>query len=325
MPNNTETRSAANIAASPVTQAQLTQRLEKFGNDLTAKLNAAIAAAVAASIKDWQDSLEVTKHELDVFKELSMNTINALNRRVEFLEQQVNSQLLWNNEREQRSRSRTFRLHNHRTSCSDAPSSMRDTYSFLIKPAFERAVACGEIEAVPSLQLCGEYGHPLRTKKEGDVPTVLFKFSSRYLFSIFLRHGRLVIDDMNKTRGVQERLRLGRDLTFLNRKAMSFICQHNMTGKVRLSGTVVQYTLLSAPDTWISVHNPSGDCLATMGMKIASPFTVKPKAVNLETDDGNIAAVAAVRSAAAADVNEVVDAGNAVADLIVADGFQPAD
>ena len=62
-----------------------------------------------------------------------------------------------------------------------------------------------------------------------------------------------------------------------------------------------------------------------MGMKIASPFTVKPKAVNLETDDGNIAAVAAVRSAAAADVNEVVDAGNAVADLIVADGFQPAD
>ena len=55
------TRASAVNATSPVTQAQLTTRLDKFTADLTVKLNAAIAAAVASSIQEWKDALQETK------------------------------------------------------------------------------------------------------------------------------------------------------------------------------------------------------------------------------------------------------------------------
>lgn len=194
------TRASAVNATSPVTQAQLTTRLDKFTADLTVKLNAAIAAAVASSIQEWKDALQETKQDLEVLVKLSNETIAALNSRIVFLENAAKHQVIWNNDKGQRLRSRSFRLHNHRSEAKDAPGSMKDTYEFIIKPAFHRAVNCGDLDSIPLLQHCGEFGHPLKTKKEGSVPSIIFKFTSRLYFGIFLKHGRALVDEMNLTR-----------------------------------------------------------------------------------------------------------------------------
>jgi hypothetical protein len=303
-----DTRAGAVNAASSVTHAQLTTRLDKFTTDLNTKLNAAIAAAIDSAISDWKVSLEETKNDFEELVKLSNETIAALNSRIVFLENAAKAQVLWNNDKGQRLRGRSFRLHNHRSDAKDAPTSMKDTFEFIIKPAFQKAVECGDLESIPSLQGCGEFGHRLRVKKEGDVATVIFKFTSRFYFHIFLKHGRALVDDMNRTRGPLERLRLSKDLTFWNRRAMSYLFKHDLTDKCRLSGTQVQFTFKAEPDKWLTVLDPTASCIADMQKKVLCPFVERLSPAEV-SEDGAVAIPA---------VGAVVAVEDAV------DGFQPA-
>ena len=273
-------------AASPVTHGQLNSRLDKFGTELTNKLQKLIDLAVSSSVNDLKDSFEDIKVEIansksdfQEFVKLSMETVEALNARIKYLETSALYQTLWNNSKEQRGRSKSFRLHNHKSSAIDAPSSMIDTYEFLVLPAFTRAKQHGDINHIPEMSACLEYGHPLRAKSPGDIPAVICKMTSRYLFGIFIKHGRAVVEEMNKTRGSLERVRLGKDLTYLNRRAMTFICNHNQTDKVRISGSSVQYTMKADPEVWLQIENPAADCLADMRLVVECPLLAKLKEV----------------------------------------------
>ena len=285
MSQGTETRAGAANSSSPVSHAQLTTRLNKFSSDLTAKLNAAVAEAVESSIQDLKDSLIAIKEEFDNFVSFSQDTIKALNDRIYVLERHAKHQVIWNNTREQRNRSKTFRLHNFRSDETTATGTMKETYNFIVKPAFEAALAAGDLEKVPLLAECGEYGHKLKPRKNNSVPAIVFKFTSRFFFTVFLKHSRVIIEEMNGTRSAPERLRVGRDLTMLNRKVMTYIFNHNMTDKVRLSGTNVQYTLKSDPDAWKTIQDPTSECLADMSKKIDCPWLDKMTPAPADGDD----------------------------------------
>lgn len=305
-PSSLQTRADA---ASAVTQSQLTSRLEKFAQDLTSKLNAAISTAVSAAVANLRESLDGFKEELassvndfKSFVELSTETISLLKKRISFLENSVRAQAIWNNTREQRGRSKTFRLHNHRTEASTAPTSMSDTYDFVVLPAFNKAFACGDLDQVPSLATCAEYGHPLRPRSTTDIPSIIFRFTSRFYFNIFMKYGREVIDEMNQTRGPSERVRIGRDLSFLNRRVMSYLTTHNLTDKVRMSGTVIQFTMRAEPDKWLKVEDPTAESIADMKRKLVNPAQLKPGSVDRDLGDDTVEAVLSDESVGGAQV-----------------------
>lgn len=269
-------------STSSVTQAQLTARLDAFGSNLTTKLNLAVAEAVSSSLESLKCSLEITQKEFSDYVQFSKETFALLSARIKQLETARVFQQVWNNTREQRNRNKTCRIHNYRCQVSSAAESMMNTYEFIVKPAFLRANAAGEIDHVPSMAQCTEFGHSLAARSPTDIPSILYKFSSRYYFQIFLRHGRLLLQDWNKTRGQAEQVRLGRDLTFVNRRVMTLIAKHNLTDKVRLSGTTIQFTMKADPTVWKNVHNPMGDCLADFGTKLLDPFQAKMKEAAVE-------------------------------------------
>lgn len=268
--------------SSPVTQAQLTARLDVFGANLYAKLNLAVAEAVSSSLESLKLSLETTKKEFSDFIALSKDTIALLTARIKQLETARVFQLVWNNTREQRNRNKTCRIHNYRCQVSSADEAMSNIYEFLVKPAFMRAKDAGEIDHIPSMAQCTEFGHSLAARSPTDIPSILYKFSSRYYFQIFLRNGRALLEEWNRTRGQAEQVRLGRDLTYVNRRVMTMIAKHNLTDKVRLSGTTIQFTMKSDPNVWKNVFNPTGTCLADLGLKVFDPFQAKPKEVDVD-------------------------------------------
>lgn len=270
-----------------VTHTVLNQRLETFGVELSLKLNANIAAAVKSAVQDSISTLQRTfdekvieletalttqRSEFDAFVKKSEENHSLLIKKISELEAAAVAQINHNNDKEQRGRNRTVRIHNRKIKVKDARSSMLDSYDFIIKDSFDRALLAGEIDKVPSLQECGEMGHPLRSRKEGDTPAVLFRFTSRFFFNIFLKHARDIITERNATVKKEDRHRVGRDLTFLNRKVMSSLYDHNLVDKVRLSGTCIQYSLKSDENTWIPVYDVTASCLADMSKKPEFPL-----------------------------------------------------
>ena len=111
-------------------------------------------------------------------------------------------QLINDNNKEQLYRSRSFCLHGKRSSAKDGKSSMCEVYSFIIEPSLQRAVNLGELDEVPSLSSCTEYGHNLRSRKAGDCPSTIFIFTSRYFFQIFMSHVRDIIKEINEHNSV---------------------------------------------------------------------------------------------------------------------------
>ena len=108
-----------------------------------------------------------------------------------------------------------------------------------------------------------------------------------------------------------EKLRLGKDLTFLNRRAMTFICTNALCDKVRLSGSGVQFTTKADPEKWLQVENPAASCIADMRKKIVCPLLSALKkdsgSVEAPVPDGDVATEGGVASAPTAEAIVVVD------------------
>ena len=251
-----------------VTPGQLQEELESFREEIskaltlniTNTINATLTNSIATlkdsfdlKVNDLQESVKSLQYEFDSYKAISDSNILALKKRIFELENFTKAQVIYNNTKEQRGRNRTFRLHGRKTAKFNSRQSMKDTYDLVILPAFEKAVIAGDLESVPTLRECGEYGHPLKARDDGSVPSIIFKFISRHLFNIFLHHSRDVTDELNKSLPDSNKLRVGRDLSYLNRKTMSTLFRHNMVKNCRLSGTVVQYCLKSDEQVWIPV------------------------------------------------------------------------
>lgn len=272
-------------AAENVTHGHLHTEIERFRAELSVSLTNSITKSVLASVNTsidnlqsaleakiviLQDTVDSIRHEFEVYKTLSEDVITAVKKRIQQLETTTVCQLIYDNEKEQRHRSRSFRLHGKKSSAKDAKSSMRELYSFIIVPSLQRAVDLGELDEVPSLCNVAEYGHNLKPRKVGDIPSTIFKFTSRYFFQTFMAHARDVIKEINERDGVN--YRISYDLTYWNRRCMSALFSEPLVGKVRLSGTNIQFQLKSDADSkWHVVKNPTGSTLVEMETELEFP------------------------------------------------------
>lgn len=267
-----------------VTHGQLNDEFNRFrielSESLTKSISQSVQKSVNASINNLQqaldsrmvilqESIDSTKHEFETYKALTDDVIKALNKRISELETTTLCQLIHDNDREQRHRSKSFRLHGKKSIAKDARSSVKEVYDFVVVPSLQKAVDNGELDEVPPLTTTAEFGHNLRPKKEGDIPSTIFKFSSRYLYHTFMQYARDVIKEINVRDN--ESYRVSMDLTYWNRKCMSKLFDEPLVGKVRMSGTTIQYQLKSDSAKWHPVKNPTANTLVEMKTEVMFP------------------------------------------------------
>jgi hypothetical protein len=252
-------------ATEPVLQGQLFKELESFREGFSKQVKELIAKAVDQALAlnidtlkenfnqkfaDLEDSVKSLKFDLD----LSLETVDLLKKRIKFLEDSALQQRLHNNDCEQRRRGRTFRVHGKKfPDANSSANSMNSVYNYIIKPSFEMALKEGDLSYIPRMEECSEFGHPLKQRKEDDTPSHIFRFTSRHWYSVFMKYGRGVCEKLNKENN--EKVRVGLDLSFLNRKCMSWLYQQDAVYRVRLTGTGLQFSLNSDNKTWLKVRN----------------------------------------------------------------------
>ena len=264
-------------ASEPVLYGQLQSELQKFNVKFSQQLKELISVAVDKALEiatanltknfdekvsDLQDQVNSVQYDL----KLSEDTVVLLKRRISFLEDTALQQRLWNNVREQRSRLRTFRLHNKKM--DGVKSSSREVYDFIVQPSFKKAVDAGDIDYIPKLEELCEISHPLRVQKSGDTPTHVFRFTSRYFYNIFMRYSREICAVLNDSVPDALKCRVGLDLSWLNRRCMSFLYKQDAVYRVRLSGHVLQFALKSDQIKWLTVKNPEASSIADMQVEV---------------------------------------------------------
>ena len=160
-------------------------------------------------------------------------------------------------------------------------TSARAIYSALFVPAFEAAVAAGELASVPPFERLFDLSHILYTVKDTDRECWQFAFNSRWLLHLFLRMKKEILNTLNKTalRGVSyaeatrpEKLKLLRaslDMTPFNRRLIANLVTIPEVGMARVSGerVVVCYKEDMLPGVklqWHPILNPLADNLPGM-------------------------------------------------------------
>lgn len=271
------------VSSEPVYHGQLQAELDKFSAEFSQQIKDAISTAVDkalsvsilnlkknfdSKVSELQDTVKAIQSDL----QFSSETIVKLKHRISFLENSALQQRLWNNDREQRSRLRTFRLHNKKMDVNEAKTSVQSVYEFIVKPSFLKAKEEGDIDYTPKLEELCEFGHPLKTYKEGDIPAHIFRFTSRYFYSIFMRYSRDICADLNKSLPDSKKCRVGLDLSWLNRRCMSWLFKQNTVYRVRLSGSTLQFTLKSEPKKWLNVRNAEAMSIADLQVQVVPEY-----------------------------------------------------
>jgi hypothetical protein len=255
---------------------ELTAKFENTKLDLLSKI-AEVKEELLAVIQDNKTEIDSLKSEITVLK----TQFHSM----------AWGQSLWNNTVEQRARGKSIRVHGLKSNKSGVEAIVT-AYDFLIAPAFTMAVADGTMTSVPSMRECIEYGHTLKPSPTQPIPSMIIKFRSRLFKHGFLKHKKSVITAFKSkipdsyAKAVSgpistDNLRVGNDLTRLNRRAMSALYEFEDTDMVRLAGHRVQFTLktdTAAEKTWITCNNPYGLNTAEMRNDIpaAVPLEMNP-------------------------------------------------
>lgn len=273
----------------PITLSVLNQEFEKFKLDLTASLTESISKSVLLSvnlsISNLKDSIDTKVSQLqedlksisfrfDEFVQHSSDTISKLNKKISDLETGALFTTIHQNEKEQRYiRGNSFRVHGKKFTATTSKGTMKEGYDLLIQPCFSRAVDAGELEKIPDLDSCLAFAHPLKPRKTGDIPSVLFKFQNRSFHETFMKYVRTYVDELNAELGPGDmKMRVGPDLTVMNRRLMSNLYTKPEVDRVRLGSRCVQFTLKSNKTKWLSVLNPTADHIADLQIRVSNPL-----------------------------------------------------
>lgn len=270
-----------------VTHSTLQDELNKFRSELTSSLNEntnktvnhsvdVLQASIVAKVSQVEEDVKSLSLDFHEHTKLSADSLEKLSERIDFLETSALFSAIHQNEKDQRARIKSFRLHGKKSLSKNSKDSMLEIYDFIIKPSFSRAVELGELSAVPTLESCGAYAHPLKSSNDNLPPALLFKFQTRYQIETFMKHARTVCSTLNDARPKDDPpLRVGPDLTSINRRVMTNLYDTPDVDKVRLGSHGVQFTLKSSPTSWLQVYNPFGSCIFEYQKKVQNPVTAK--------------------------------------------------
>ena len=279
--------STRNQTTEVVTHSFLQEELLKFRDELHAELAEStrrtiytkvesLQTTIASKVSQLSDDFNGLKSDFKEHVSATDDLISKLTNRINDLETAALHSAIHANEKDQRCRLKSFRLHGKKTSAKNSPETMKEVYDFIIHPSFSRALEMNEISEIPSLAACSSYSHPLRPKNPTDTPAILFKFITRSQQELFMRHARHVCNTLNESRDPADPpLRVGPDLTSHNRRVMTALYKIHDVEKARLGSHGIQFSLKSSPSKWLSVTNPFADAVADYQIRVSNPFMSK--------------------------------------------------
>lgn len=170
------------------------------------------------------------------------------------------------NDKEQRSRNYSVRIFNLPVGAADPtkpPSPievLNHVYETLIKPALSISVAKGEIPTVPNCLDVLEFGHtlPLSNQSTTRVPPIIIRFFSRSYRTLFMRHKKEILLELNKS-NVGQAIGIFEDLTATNFRRRQEIANDPLVDKAFTLNGQIKYFLKSDPSRMRSLKSPFDD------------------------------------------------------------------
>ena len=151
-----------------------------------------------------------------------------------------------------------------------------DIWTKIIRPSLEIAKMAGDIDWVPTMKQAIEIHHPLYSKP-GMLAPVLFRFYSRPVMFSFLKHKSEPIKAFNEqneetSRSAANRvkygpfrpLRVGADLTDLNRRLLTWLYNQEEIAYSKISGNRIIFQRRDLPGRWWTLSNPFGSTIEEM-------------------------------------------------------------
>lgn len=257
-------------------------------NDLRSKFE-----GLEKSVKIVQDQIAEKDKEIeDLRSDSVLPHMDAINRRIELLQQLELHNFLQIQERIQRSRCWTIRVSNYRCKNENSKPTSQSIWDRLFKPALETAVKENNLKFVPDMDSAIENSHILFTNKDNS-ETWLFRFQSRKIMFKYIEYrtgplknlniqnmGENSYSDVVKNGNKKDLVRTGQDLSSFNRTLMSTLISYKAdVGLCRLAGTRVMVALKrdmipGAKLKWWPVQNPLGDSLEAMLKPPVDIFTI---------------------------------------------------
>ena len=189
-------------------------------------------------------------------------------------------------------------------------------FKTILLPALQKALAKGEIRYLPSeMDQIVETAHK-SGGAPGQPPSYLFRFYSRPVLYALLRNKFDALDALNKANleanpslkdriknGSYREVRIGCDLTSLNRSILTFLHKQDAVKLAKVSGDKLIFQLHAEPNRWRTVLNPYATSIfglsqppADVNHYVSSIFTDFPPYLQdqrdksgqqLNGDDGN--------------------------------------
>lgn len=270
----------------PITQDYLASELSKLSTSLHLSLNAsitlsvtqAVTEALKGEIKGLADRVHSVEFDVGSIQEEQVKRDKVLEERLQAIEAANLFNLIEANKQQQRNRDRTTKIHNFISPTTDSLSLQGEVFALIIKPAFEKAKDAGKILEVPEQMQVIEHGHRLRPRPGGAPASLLVVFTTRGWYNLYIEFYKEPLAakfapnavDPVPTALSHPDFRIGRDLTMVFRSCMSYLYESKDVDKVKLAGGSVQFTLMRS-NTWRTVHNPYGTCLAEMQTVVPRP------------------------------------------------------
>ena len=232
---------------------------------------------------------------LDQFQASIQMAIDTFEDRMMSVERLQLHHLLKNNAREQRSRAWSVKIHgyvDYSVSLPDVDQDLEDEASTgsvnsgvrprkifgeeevkifkkLLLPALKKALEKGELRFLPSeMDQIIEVAHK-SGGAPGQPPSYLFRFFSRPVLYAMLRNKSDPLNALNKanmeanpslkdriTNGSYREVRIGCDLTSLNRSILTFLHRQSEVHFAKVSGDKLIFQLHNEPNRWRTVLNP---------------------------------------------------------------------
>jgi hypothetical protein len=162
--------------------AELGIKIEQKNDELLSKL--------AGVKQELSEGIEANTKKVDSISRLVESNKQQLEANTKCIDQLMKDRMsnrMWFNNKEQRLRGASIRIHHYETK-EVGLRVLVAVYRDFIQPAFSLAVKAGELDRVPSLFESLEFGHRLRKQaNRPGPPSIIVRFRSRLFKSIFMQ------------------------------------------------------------------------------------------------------------------------------------------
>ena len=238
-----------------------------------------IRAIFESRIIKVEEKVESVAFDLNELRDSTRKELDDLKSEIRLIKMNNIYHMCKDNTTSQRLRKNTVRLHNCKVKATTGVETMNEVWNSIFLPAFNAALAEGEIDFIPSRPAVIEHGHKLTREDSALIPAINVSISSRNYMHVLLKHVRELFKDPPTVDGVTEgestpavrKRRISKDLTPQNRSVMTRCYNDPSIDKVKLAGETLMFTFKSSPNHWRTILNVYAETFADMQIAPTRP------------------------------------------------------